>query len=211
MIKFLKNKNYSIQNRKYHLSRMNEPAFSARHDAAYERAVTLFSTDLFSFLADQRSDIYDSVLKLLDIAINARINLPNKMKFGSEKDPITQYLLLLKDTIKAAHALVAHEVILFKEEKRLSSFIGPNLSSQIRSTDEIFTNSEFNICHCANDLIEMASSSINRYRERLQKTFNNEDLARYKKTLIEFTELYNTYGLTHTDKANSNTQKNKNQ
>jgi hypothetical protein len=194
MIKFLKNKNYSLENRKYHLYRMNEPALTARQHAAYDRAVSLFSNNLFSYSANQRSKIYNSVLKLLDIAIQARNSLPIKTKDQTDKDSITQYLLLLKDTIKAAHALVAHEMILFREEKQLSSFIGPDLSSQIRSTDEVFTNSELNIYHCANDLIEMASPSINRLRERTKKTFSHEDIIRFNKTLKEFQNLYSTFG-----------------
>ena len=194
-MKFLKNKNNSLENRKYHLYKMNEPALTARLYAAYDRAVQLFSYNLFSYSPNQRSKIYSTVLKLLDIAIQARNSLPQKTKDKSEKDSITQYLLLLKDTIKAAHALVAHEMILFREEKHLTSFIGANLSSQIRSTDEIFTNSELNIYHCANDLIEMAAPSINRLRERTKKQFGHEDIIRFNKTLKEFQVLYNSFGI----------------
>ena len=193
MIRFLKNKNYSLENRKYHLFRMNEPVLTAKQYAAYDRAIILFSYNLFSFSPSQRSKIYNSVLKLLDIAIQTRKSLPIKRKDQSEKDAITQYFLLLKDTIRAAHALVAHEMILFREEKQLSSFIGSDLSSQIRSTDEIFTNSELNIYHCANDLIEMAAPSINRMRERSKKTFSQEDIIRFKKALKEYNNLYKNF------------------
>ena len=173
---------------------MNEPALTARQYAAYDRAVFLFSNNLFSFSPNQRSKLYDFVLKLLSIAIQARSSLPTRIKNQTEKDSIIQYLLLLKDTIKAAHALVAHEMILFQEEKQLSSFIGPDLSSQIRSTDEIFTNSELNIYHCAKDLIEMAAPSIIRLRERTKKSFNHEDITRFNKTLKEFQKLYDSFG-----------------
>ena len=107
---------------------------------------------------------------------------PIKTNNKELKDPITQYLLLLKDTIKAAHSIVAHEIILFREEKQLSSLIGPDLSYQIRSSDEIFANSELNIYHCASDLIEMASHALIRLREKNKKAFSHEDHLRYKKT-----------------------------
>ncbi|MCF7889173.1 MAG: hypothetical protein K9L78_03540, partial [Victivallales bacterium] len=61
MIKFLKNKSASLENRKYHLYRMNEPALIARQHAAYDRAIELFSNNLFSYSANQRSKIYKAV------------------------------------------------------------------------------------------------------------------------------------------------------
>ncbi len=175
-----------------HLTGMNAPALTARHDAAYDQAISLFIDNLFSHSDEQRSRIYKYILKLLETAIQAKKSIPTA-SFDNAIDPIIQYLLLLKDTIQAAYALVTHEMILFQEEKQLSNFIGSEISSQFRTTDEIFANSELNICHSTNELIEMAEPAIRRQRERIIKTLQPEDLLRYKKSFSEFSQLYKKF------------------
>jgi len=174
------------------LADMNAPALTARHDAAYDQAIYLFNDNLFSHTDEKRSRIYKHILKLLETAIQAKKSIPS---INPEKstDPIAQYLLLLKDTIQAAYALVTHEMILFQEEKQLSNFIGIEISSQFRTTDEIFANSELNICHSTNELIEMAEPAMRRHRDRTIKTFQTEDLLRYKKSFAEFSGLYKKF------------------
>lgn len=181
----------------HHLTLMNIPALAARQDAAYDRAVVLLSGDLFSMSEQARREVYGAVLKLLDIALQASLSIPMASHERGEKlptNPIHQYLMLLKDTVQAAYALVTHEMILFQEEKQLSDFIGSEVSTQFRSTDEIFSDSEMNIFHCVNDLIEMAQSAIARHKERTQKTFSKNSLERYEKSLKEFSALYKNVG-----------------
>jgi len=175
-----------------HLAKMNIPPLLARQDASYDYAIKLFVDNLFSHAEEKRSNIYQHILKLLDEAIQSRMSIPISFIDHKDKisDPINQYFLLLKDTIKAACALVTHEMILFQEEKQLSNFIGSEITSQFRSTDEIFANSELNIYHSTNELIEMAEPVIHRHRERLLKSFSSEDLIRYNKSFSEFSILY---------------------
>lgn len=180
------------------LAELNKSAFMARHDAAYDRAVQLFMDDLFSYPAEKRSKVYEVILELLNISINARNSFPYTDD-SNEKDPIKQYLYLLKDTIQAAYALATHEMILFQEEEHLSNFIGTDITKQFRSTDEVFSNSEMNIYHSTNELIELAEPSLYRYRERQLKNFNHDDIVRYRKSLKEFTNLYKTYGVNFED------------
>lgn len=191
-----KKKKREHEKKSNHLAKMNAPALTARHDAAYDQAVALFMDNLFSHAEEKRSQIYKYILKLLDIAIQARKSIPLPAGSDSESEPIVQYLLLLKDTIQAAYALVTHEMILFQEEKQLSSFIGSEISTQFRSTDEIFASSELNIYHSTNELIEMAEPAMHRQRERMQRSFQPEDLQRYKKTFSEFNKLYSKFELT---------------
>lgn len=179
------------------LARMNMPALAAKQDAAYDRAVTLIRANVFAGEEAWRSLVYEAVLKLLEIAIQAQRNIVMPLRASDPSpaapDPILQYALLLKDTIQAAYALVTHEMILFKEEKQLSSFIGSGIASQFRSTDEIFANSEMNIFHSVRDLIEMAGPAISRHRERTKRAFSAADMERYKKAFMEYTALFAEY------------------
>ena len=190
MIPLIKKKDkINTEIKKNRLIGMNAPALTARHDAAYDQAITLFVDNLFSNADEQRSRIYKHILNLLETAIQAKKSVIATTS-NNAADPIVQYLMLLKDTIQAAYALVTHEMILFQEEKQLSNFIGSEISSQFRTTDEIFANSELNIYHSTNELIEMAEPAVHRYRERIIRTFQPEDLQRYKKSFSEFSELY---------------------
>ena len=192
MIPLIKNKK-NPRKKQNHLTGMNAPALTARHDAAYDQAISLFIDNLFSHADEQRSRIYKYILKLLETAIQAKKSISATSSDNTAENPIVQYLLLLKDTIQAAYALVTHEMILFQEEKQLSNFIGSEISSQFRSTDEIFANSELNICHSTNELIEMAEPTMRRYRERIMKSFQPEDLLRYNKSFSEFSQLYKKF------------------
>ena len=193
MLPLIKRKEKNNITKKNQLAKMNEPALAARHDAAYDRAVKLFVDNLFSYTEEQRSKIYKYILKLLETAIQSKNSIP--MDNSNNESPTIQYLLLLKDTIQAAYALVTHEMILFQEEKQLSNFIGSEISSQFRTTDEIFVNSELNIYHSTNELIEMAEAAMHRHRERIIKSFQPEDLVRYKKALSEFSKLYENFSV----------------
>lgn len=179
-----------------HLITMNVPVIMARRDAAYDRAVYLLGRPLFSFPEKTRSELYGCILKLLNIAIEAgrSISLPYEPTEKQTADPINQYLLLLIDTVQAAFALVNHELILFQEKEDLSHFIGKKVTTQIKNTDEIFCNSEMNIYHCINELIELSETAMTRFREGYKRSFSKENRDRYEKSLKESTELYRKIG-----------------
>jgi hypothetical protein len=192
MIFSLGNKKPTSQEKIGTLSHLNVPALTGRIDAAYEQAVSVFSNNVFSKNQEERKYIYKTTLKLLNIALEARHSLSFfPSHYGGKQDPMTQYLLLLKDTIQAAYALITHEMIIFQEEKQLSKFIGNEISSQLQSADEIFTNSELSICQSTTELIQKATPAINRYRDRILKGFNQDELIRYKKSFNEFISIYN--------------------
>ncbi len=187
MIFSLGNKKTASQEKDSTLSHLNLPALTGRIDAAYDQAISVFSSNVFSKNQEERKNIYKTTLKLLNIALEARHSLSFfPSHYERKKDPLTQYLLLLKDTIQAAHALITHEMIIFQEEKQLSNFIGSEISSQLKSVDEIFTNSELSICQNTAELIQKAAPAINKYRDRIFKSFNQDDLVRYKKSFNEF-------------------------
>lgn len=174
------------------LSHLNAPALSGRLDAAYDQAINIFNNNAFSKNQEERRNIYKATLKLLDIALEAEHSLFfSPPHCEGKKDPLAQYLLLLRDTIQAAYALITHEMIIFQEEKQLSNFIGNEISSQLKSADEIFTNSELSICQSTAELIQKATPAINRYRDRVLKGFSHDELIRYKKSFNEFISIYN--------------------
>lgn len=202
MIFSLGNKNPAPQEKVDTLAHLNVPALIGRIDAAYDQAISIFSNNVFSKNQEERKNIYKTTLKLLDIALGARHSLSFfPSHYEGTKDPLAQYLLLLKDTIQAAHTLITHEMIIFQEEKQLSNFIGSEISSQLKSVDEIFTNSELGICQSTTELIQKAAPAINRYRERILKDFNQDELIRYKKSFNEFISIYNN--TKHIEKKNS--------
>lgn len=177
---------------------MNTPPLAARRDSAYNRAIELLRQHIFAMPEQSRSLIYEAILKLLEEAVDATRAITLSPLAGKEPKvgpgPMLQYLLLLKHTLTAASALVHHELILFQDEKSLTSFIGSEISSQFISTEEIFSNSEMNVYHSINDLVDLAEPAIKRHREQRKRSFSKADLARYHKSLAEFQTLHNKIG-----------------
>ncbi len=171
---------------------MNVPALLARRDASFDTAVRLLRGLLFSYAEEKRCDIYKSSLKLLNVSIEATrlICAPGKNAPDEDSDAVLLYLKLLRDTAMAVFSLVRHEMILFEEEGKLAAFLGAGISTQFRSTDEIFSNSEVNVYHCLCDLVDFAEPTVLQYREYWKKSFSKPDLNRYKKAFAEFKELY---------------------
>jgi len=187
------------------LVEMNKAPLLARRDAAYDRAVYLLRQPLFSFAEEDRSQIYKNVLALLAVSLESGQALSAHYESHGKEliDPVNQYMVLATDTVQAAYALVKHEVIMFKEEKELSSFIGSDATSQIRSTDEIFSNSEMNIYHCITELVEMADPAIRKYRDFNRKGLQKEDLSRYDKAFEEYNKIYGEWSQKNLKKVNT--------
>ncbi len=191
-----KKKSYSS-----HIVDMNTPALVARREAAYERIVALLHTQLLNHSEVGRILIYSSVLELLSVTIDATkyiYPMSKTKKISREKldenNPMLRFLKLLRDTVKASYSLVKHEIILSKNEKNLSEFLGEELSMPIKSTDQIFSESEKNIYYAIVDIITVANKAITKYTKARIKTFSKQDKGKYNKAYIEFKRLYSTYG-----------------
>jgi hypothetical protein len=167
----------------------------ARRDTAYDTAVQLIKEHLFTYSEEGRSGIYEDILRLLDTAIEStRLIAPaNRETSKDNSGAVFQYLVVLKDTVKAAATLVKHELVLFEDENTLTEFIGAGITTQFRSADEIFSNSEMNIYHCISELVECAEPTIEKYREYWKKSFSRNNLERYNKSFAEFENVYNKY------------------
>ncbi len=176
---------------------MNYPPMMARRDASYDRAVSLLRGSVFSRTESERRSIYTAAGELLDDAIlNTKIILaPLKRGMKApEKEPMFDYLKLLRDTVESAKTLASHQVLLSSNEKELSSFLGPKMIESFHSSEDIFSDSEMNIYHCLLELIEGAEAAILRYREHRKRAFDKSDLERYCKAFSEFSSFYSKTG-----------------
>lgn len=177
------------------LALMNVPALMGRRDAAYDRAVELLEQNIFSYSEEERIIIYDGIMALLKVAIDntKAILMPSTKK--DNMGAMLQYLNLLNDSVLSASVLAKHELILFEDERDISSFIGKKVQSQFRSTDKIFSNSEMNIFHSISELIEIASPAVKKYRQFRKRSFSKTNLDRYNKSFKEFYTLYQATGI----------------
>ena len=75
MIFSLGNKKPASQEKASTLSHLNLPALTGRIDAAYDQAISVFSSNVFSKNQEERKNIYKTTLKLLNIALEARHSL----------------------------------------------------------------------------------------------------------------------------------------
>lgn len=172
------------------LTTMNIPTITARLNAAYDQAIETFYKNTLPGNHEERNSTYKSVLTLLEITVSARQEMRNASEIRDQRDLFSQYLLLLRDTIQAASSLLVHEIMLSQEEEHLSSFLGNEISSQFKTADKIFNDSELNIIQATTELIKIATPVIIKNREKTIKNFSSEDLERYQKAFKEFTDLY---------------------
>lgn len=179
----------------HNLAMMNVPALMARRDAAYDRAVELLEQNIFSHSEEERRIVYEGVLELLNVCIENTKAIINPAKNKDTLGAMLQYLVLLNDTVRSANVLVKHELIMLREERDISMFIGKKAQSQFRAADKIFSNSEMNIFHSITELIDIAASAIKRYRAVRLRAFDKSNLDRYKKALTEFNLLYRKTGV----------------
>jgi hypothetical protein len=181
-----------------HLVSMNYPPMMARRDAAYDRASKILHDNIFSHTEPERLFLYSAIIKLLDDAMdNTRIILaPVKRGLKTpDREPLLDYLKLLRDTVSAACTLVSHELLLSENEREMGAFLGSQILEQFHASDEIFSDSEMNIYHCVIELIDSAEPAIMRYREHRKRAFDKGDLDRYSKAFSEFETLYSKSGL----------------
>ncbi|OGV35089.1 MAG: hypothetical protein A2020_15500 [Lentisphaerae bacterium GWF2_45_14] len=183
-------------NKKSYLVMINIPAQMARRDTAYDIAVKLIREHLFAYTEEKRSEIYGGILKLLGEVVSITELVTFKKtgeKKGSGTEGMYDYFVILNDTVKAAASLARQELAIYKDEGRLSEILGADVSSQIRTTDEVFSNSEMNIYHCIIELVDLAEPTVKKYREYWKKSFSKTNQSRYTKSFSEFETIYNSF------------------
>ncbi len=171
-----------------------------RRDAAFDHALLLLKTKIFSFAESDRIQIYHNLLDLLEECIRTSKHICNT-SFGHKRqneEGIMEYLILLNDTVQAAATMLFQQQSIINDETSVSSFLGTDMSSQFQNTDEILSNSEMNLYHCISEMIEISLPKVMQYREYCTKTLARKDLKRYHRAFAEFQQLYsNKYGITN--------------
>jgi len=173
---------------------MNVPSLMARRDSAYEWAACLLK-NLLNLPREKRLELYNSVIDLLEAAVDSgeSIILIDQKSGKDALDFMNRYLVMLRDIVKAASALVNYETVFISNEIRKEGV--PALpESETRTLNENFRNSELSIYKSIINLIEINDPSIRIHRETHLKGISKESLLRYNKTYQEFEKIYKEYG-----------------
>ncbi|HCE43610.1 MAG TPA: hypothetical protein DET40_08680 [Lentisphaeria bacterium] len=173
---------------------MNVPSLMARRDSAYEWAACLLK-NLLNLPREKRLELYNSVIDLLEASVDSgeSIILIEQKSGKDALDFMNRYLVMLRDIVKAASALVNYETVFISSEIKKEG--GSLLSeSETRTVNENFRNSELSIFKSIINLIEINEPSIRTYREAHLKNISKESLLRYNKTYQEFEKIYKEYG-----------------
>ncbi|MFZ2657518.1 MAG: hypothetical protein WAX69_21465, partial [Victivallales bacterium] len=166
----------------------------ARRDSAYEWAACLLK-NLLNLPREKRLELYNSVIDLLEAAVDSgeSIILIDQKSGKDALDFMNRYLVMLRDIVKAASALVNYETVFISNEIRKEGV--PALpESETRTLNENFRNSELSIYKSIINLIEINDPSIRIHRETHLKGISKESLLRYNKTYQEFEKIYKEYG-----------------
>ncbi len=193
VIKFIKDDSKKFSSDKK-LININTPPLLARRFSAYNRTIELISEDIFSYSKNKRIHKYIAILKLLNDAINASQLIFHKGKNKDYLHSYTNYLKLLRDIIQASSSLIRHDIVLKKEEKGLSNFIGKEIAKPLQSTDEIFKSSEKEIYESILELTRASKNAIFKYEKAMKTNFNKKELERYDKAYNKSKERYASFG-----------------
>ncbi len=173
---------------------MNVPSLMARRDSAYEWAACLLK-NLLNLPREKRLDLYNSVLELLNASIDSgeSIILIDQKQGRESLESINRYLVMLRDIVRAASALVNYETIFISSEMKKE---GTNIlpEAEMRVINEHFRNAELSIYKSISNLIEINEPSIKGYRETHLRNISKESLLRYNKTYQEFEKIYKEFG-----------------
>jgi len=178
-----------------YLNVMNLPALMAKRDAAYDRAVQILKSDLFSLSEEKRHYIYEVITQLLSIAIESTTQtMTGKEGRNSETDGILKYLFMLNARVMLAASMASHELTLYEEEISISNFFGSEIVPHLRATDTLYSNFEMEIYHSITEFIERAEPAVKKYRTYIKRSISKNNLNRYVKAFNEYMGLYVAMG-----------------
>lgn len=171
------------------LVEMNRAAFTARRDAAHERARAILEAGMERGTKEQRADWYLGCLHLIEEAVRStlRSQIP-------QDGPFVQYLKLVRETLKAQLALVNHEINLTQEAQELSRLLGPETVARLLASDKPFSDSERSVLDAIHSLLRFGEPLRVRDTKERQRSFEPDDWRRFRVAQDEFTKLYSTYG-----------------
>jgi hypothetical protein len=163
------------------LIEMNFSVFTARRYAAHERVVEVLRREMLASSKELRGKLYAFCVKLLDEAIEA-----TQRSQMSADSPVLHYLSLLRDTIAASYALVRHEMTLVRESEEFSRMLNEYVVSQLRTANNVFSDSEMNILDCIEDLLKFGNPILTQDTQARLEKFSEDDKRRYELALKEY-------------------------
>jgi len=176
-----------------YLVKMNIAPLMGRRDAAYDRAETLLSGELFTNTDIERKQIYDTAAKLLNTVLkdtqDILVALDKKKRIEQEESFIC-FIELLHSIIAAAGNLVDYELSLYNTENSVNKFLGSVIEEQLRETDDIISDSEMTIVQSINGLFKITRDQLDKLREYSRRSFSRHNAAKYKKSLAEYKRIF---------------------
>lgn len=171
---------------KHTLVEMNAPVFTARRDAAHACLVDILRRDALDAGRSGRVRIYSRCLRLLDDAIQA-----SQRSQIQKEGPLQHYFQLLRDTLAATLALVAHEIRLARGTGALSRLTtAPPRPRPPGQAPGRFSSGELNILDSVDDLVKFGVPLLLKDSETRRKGFSPDDLRRYELARREYREHY---------------------
>ena len=167
------------------LVEMNAPVFTARRDAAHASLVDILRRDALDAGRSGRVRLYGRGLRLLDDAI-----LGTQRSQIQKEGPLLQYFLLLRDTLAATLALVAHEIRLTHGPGALSRLATHSPRTRPAVPAGRFSSGELNTLDSIDDLLKFGVPLLLKDSENRRKGFSPDDLRRYELARREYRELY---------------------
>ncbi|MEI8078069.1 MAG: hypothetical protein WCH61_00390 [bacterium] len=167
------------------LVEMNAPVFTARRDAAHACLVDILRRDALDAGRSDRVCLYGRGLRLLDDAI-----LGTQRSQIQKEGPLLQYFHLLRDTLAATLALVAHEIRLTHGTGALSRLAAHSPRTRPVTMANRFSSGELNTLDSIDDLLKFGVPLLLKDSENHRKAFSPDDLRRYELARREYREHY---------------------
>ncbi len=173
---------------------MNVPSLMAQRDSAYEWAAYLIKY-LLNVPLGKKVELYDAILELLDSSIDScdSIILTENVPGRESLDFINKYLIMLRDVVKAASAMVSYESSFIEDQLKRDN-INAVSEPEIRLIGENFRNCELGIYKSILTQMEIAEPYIRKHRESHIRTLSKDSRIRYDKSFQAFEKNYKEYG-----------------
>lgn len=167
------------------LIEMNLAPFTARREAAHQRAVQILRKEMIRSRKEERISLYQFCLNLLDEAI-----LATRRSQTEQDTPVMHYLRLLRSTVSASFSLVRHELTMVREAEEFSRVLGPEIAAELQTAEDVFSAGEMNIHDCIDDLLKFGKPICARDTRNRKKRFTPEDNERYAEALQAYRAFY---------------------
>lgn len=166
------------------LIEMNVPVFTARRDAAHERALTHLRQDLP--LADRvtRQKLY----ALCDRLLGDTLIFTQRSQIHRDS-PLLRYLQILQETVHLCRAHMTHAEHLQKETREISKMTGAALPPAMAAGDSL-SNSELQMLAFVEDLLHFGEPLLKQDSRERQAAFSEDDRRRFTIARTEYDHYY---------------------